>query len=240
MADDWVAAGERAWAKTEPSWGIWEVPDSEVRLLPEDMTGLDAIELGCGTGYVSAWMARRGARVTGIDLSERQLATARRLRDLHDLPVRFVHGDAEATGLPDASFDVAISEYGAAIWCDPYVWIPEAHRLLRPGGRLAFLGNHPLATVCASPDGDAIDRTLHRSWFDLHRTDWTDAAVDPGGIEFALPLSGWFALLARVGFAVVALYEPRPRPDQEGTRFTVDAEWARSWPSELAIVARKR
>ena len=50
-------------------------------------------------------------------------------------------GNAEATPFPDASFDFAISEYGAAIWCDPYKWIPEAARLLRPGGRLHFLGN---------------------------------------------------------------------------------------------------
>jgi SAM-dependent methyltransferase len=61
------------------SWGNWSVPETELHLLPEDMSGMDAIELGCGTGYVSAWMARRGARVTGIDVSAEQLATARRL-----------------------------------------------------------------------------------------------------------------------------------------------------------------
>ena len=42
---------------------------------------------------------------------------------------------------PTRSFDLAISEYGAAIWADPYKWIPEAARLLRPGGQLIFLGN---------------------------------------------------------------------------------------------------
>ena len=63
-APAWVAAGERWWAAREPSWGVWNVPESTVGLLPTDMTGLQAIELGCGTGYVSAWMARRGATVT--------------------------------------------------------------------------------------------------------------------------------------------------------------------------------
>ena len=48
-------------------------------MLPADMSGLAAIELGCGTGYVSGWMARRGASVVGIDNSRRQLDTARRL-----------------------------------------------------------------------------------------------------------------------------------------------------------------
>ena len=69
---------------SEPSWGIWGIPESEVHLLP-DVDGLDVIELGCGTAYVSAWLARRGARPVGIDLSENQLATARALQDEHDL-----------------------------------------------------------------------------------------------------------------------------------------------------------
>jgi len=54
------------------------VLDSYVLLL-EDLAGKDAIELGCGTAYVSAWLARRGARVVGIDNSAAQLATARHI-----------------------------------------------------------------------------------------------------------------------------------------------------------------
>jgi SAM-dependent methyltransferase len=65
----------------------------------------------------------------------------------------WVHGNAETVAQPDGSFDFAISEYSAAIWCEPAAWIGEAHRLLRPGGELVFLGNHPLAMVCAPVDG---------------------------------------------------------------------------------------
>ncbi len=61
-APKWVELGERAWAKTEPNWGIWGIPESELRVLP-DVDGKDVIELGCGTAYWSAWLARRGARV---------------------------------------------------------------------------------------------------------------------------------------------------------------------------------
>ena len=60
--------------------------------------------------------------------------------------------------LPDASFDFAISEYGASIWCDPYEWIPEAARLLRPGGRLVFLVNAPLIMLCGPDDEDDAGR----------------------------------------------------------------------------------
>ena len=65
-AADYVESAEEAWASDHPSWGIWGIPENSARLLPEDMSGLNAIELGCGTAYVSAWMHRRGAKVVAI------------------------------------------------------------------------------------------------------------------------------------------------------------------------------
>ena len=59
QADDYVRAAERHWAQTDPTWGIWEVPESELHLLPDRLEGIDVIELGCGTAYVSGWLARR-------------------------------------------------------------------------------------------------------------------------------------------------------------------------------------
>ena len=71
--------------------------------------------------------------------------------------------------LPDASFDLVVSEYGASIWADPYRWIPEAARLLRPGGELVFLRNSTLVILC-SPDEDvAAVETLQRPQFGMHR-----------------------------------------------------------------------
>src|SRR5918996_626649 len=165
-APNWVERGRTSWA-SEPRWGIWGVPESQLGLLPDDLTGLDAVEIGCGTGYVSAWLARRGARPVGIDLSWNQLASAATFQREFGLRFPLVHGDAERTPFRDASFDLAISEYGAAIWCDPYRWIPEAARLLRSGGELIFLGHATLLMLCV-PDllaeGAATDRLL-RSQF---------------------------------------------------------------------------
>lgn len=240
-AADWVAAGERAWARNTPTWGQWGIPDDEISMLPPDLAGSRAIELGCGTGYVSAWMARRGATVTAIDNSERQLETARRLADEHGVVIDFIHDNAEEVPREDGSFDFAISEYGASIWADPHAWLPEAHRLLRPGGRLTFLGNHWLTAVCSPRDGSLpITERLEQPLFGLFRQDWRDALDDPGGIEFTLSTGGWVRLFNETGFEILDYAEVQAPEDAHGTPFAVTAEWAKRWPSEYIWWVRKR
>ena len=133
-------AAHGAWSQDNIAWGVFAIPDSSVGVL-EDVAGLDVVELGCGTAYFSAWLAKRGARPVGVDPTVAQLATAREMQQAFGLHFPLVEAAAESVPLPDASFDLAISEYGASIWADPYRWIPEAARLLRPGGRLVFLRN---------------------------------------------------------------------------------------------------
>jgi hypothetical protein len=58
FAEEFVQPGRKAWANDEPAWGTWGVPEAEVGML-SDVEGLVAVELGCGTGYLSAWLARR-------------------------------------------------------------------------------------------------------------------------------------------------------------------------------------
>ena len=238
QAPDWVEMGERAWTE-EPTWGIWGIPESELSLLPDDMTGMRAVELGCGTAYVSAWMARRGASCVGVDNSERQLETARRLANEHRVELELMHGNAESVPYPDGSFDFAVSEYGAAIWADPYSWIPEAARLLRPGGELSFLGHHPLVMVAQKrEDSDEVTRRLLYPYFGLHRVDWQDG--DDRGTEFNLPISEWMRLFEKTGFDVLAFHEIRSPTQDEVNRFGVDAGWAHDYPSEQAWRLRKR
>lgn len=238
MAQEWVEAGERAWGMETPIWGCWGLPESELGLLPSDMSGMSAIELGCGTAYVSSWMIRRGAVAVGIDNSERQLATAKRLADEHEVSLTLHHGNAESLTYPDQYFDFAISEYGAAIWCDPKLWIPEAWRVLKPGGQLVFLGNHPLSMITTPEDGGENDDRLHRNYFDLHRLDWTEAEVDPGGVEFNLPLSGWLQLFRETGFEVLDYLELKPPPGSPD-RYGTPGEWAARWPAEQVWKLRR-
>ena len=231
-AENRIAAGERLWAAELPEWGNWGNPEASLELLPENMSGMDAIELGCGTAYVSGWTARRGARVTATDVSPAQLATARRLAGQHGVVIAFIEGDAEATGLPDATFDFAISEYGAAIWCPPEKWLREAWRVLRPGGRLVFLGNHPLSLLCSPTDGAPCDRTLHRPYAGMWGADWTGVEIDPSGVCFNLTISGWMDLFAAIGFTARRFQEVFAPEWATGTRGSVPAEWAKDYPVE--------
>lgn len=237
-AADFVEAGRRSWAAAEPSWGIWGIPESEVRLLPDDLDGRDAIELGCGTGYVSAWLARRGARPVGIDNSPKQLESARAFQSEFGLEFPLLLGNAEKLPFPDATFDLAISEYGACLWADPTRWVPEAARVLRPGGRLVFLTNSVIATLTVPFVTGVATETLQRPQFGLGRIQW---GIEPA-VEFHLSHGDWIDLLGRSGFVVERLAELRaPAGDGADAPHEIATRaWARSWPSEEVWIARRR
>jgi SAM-dependent methyltransferase len=225
-----------AWAKEEIDWGIFGIRESQLGVLG-DVGGLDVVELGCGTAYFSAWLAKRGARPVGVDPTPAQLETARRMQAETGVEFPLVEAAAEEVPLPDSSFDLALSEYGASIWADPYEWIPEAARLLRPGGRLVFLRNSTLVILCQPVDPPATDQ-LVRPQRGLHRIEWPDT----GGIEFHLGHGDWIDLLRANGFEVDRLLELFAPDDAESHGYYdfVTAEWARKWPAEEIWVARKR
>ena len=237
FAAEYVEPGRRNWSQTEPTWGIWGVPEADVGMLPDDASGMRTVELGCGTGYVSAWLARRGAIPIGLDNSPAQLATARTFQHEFGLEFPLLHADAERAPLAGGAFDLAISEYGASIWCDPYRWIAEAARLLRPGGRLVYLANSTLLMLC-TPDEDGVAATdrLLRPHFGMHRFEWPD----DDSVEFHLTHGDTIRLLSDCGLEVEELVEVRPA-EGSTTRYPyVTLEWARRWPSEEVWKARKR
>jgi SAM-dependent methyltransferase len=229
------AKAHDAWLEEEISWGTTHAREADIRVLPE-FDGKDVVELGCGTAYFGAWLARRGARVVGVDVTPAQLETARRMEAEFGLGLRFVEANAEETGLPDASFDLVISEYGASIWCDPAKWIPEAARLLRPGGHLVFLRNSTLAVLCATSDAGPVE-TLQRPQRGLYRIDWNA----PDEVEFQLGHGDWIEVLRGNGFEVERLVELFAADDAvDHEYYHSNAEWAKKWPSEEIWRARLR
>ena len=225
----------RAWRAEEITWGMFGHPEHEIGVLG-DVDGLDAVELGCGTAYFSALLARRGARPVGVDVTPAQLTTARRLQEVTGISFPLIEANAEDVPLPDASFDLALSEYGASTWCDPYKWIPEAHRLLRPGGRLVFMRSTPLSYLCAMEEPDSTSETLQRPQRGMHRFAWAD-----GGVEFALGHGDQLDVLRDSGFEVERIVELFATEEAETHEYYahVTAEWARKWPAEEIWAARK-
>ena len=232
------ARASKSWSEPEISWGIWSVPEAEVRALPE-LSGRDVIELGCGTAYFGAWLKRHGARrVVGVDITPAQLATARRLSEETGLGLELIEANAESVPLPEASFDLAVSEYGASIWCDPNLWIPEAARLLRPGGELVFLQNSALSMLCMPDTGKVGDRLL-RPQLAMYRFEFSD---DDPGVEFHLGHGDLVRLLRRTGFEIIDLVElfaPAGGTDHDYYDY-IPTEWAQQWPPEEIWRVRKQ
>jgi SAM-dependent methyltransferase len=232
---EYRAAGIRAWAQDEPTWGVWRIPERDLQAVPA-VSGRLVIELGCGTAYWSAWLMRRGARMVALDNSPKQLATAQMLQREHKLAFPLIHGDAEHVPLPDETFDVAFSEYGASLWCDPYVWLPEAARLLKPGGELVFMRSSIIQSLCMPDDDGVIQDTFQRDYFGLHRLEWSD----DGSVEFEIPLSAWLHVFGTSGFEIVRLTEVQPPADCRHTYKHHRLDWARRWPTEWIWHLRKR
>jgi SAM-dependent methyltransferase len=229
------AQAERAWEWQELTWGVFGVPEAEIGAPLGDVSGLDVVELGCGTAYFSAQLARRGARPVGVDPTPAQLESARRQMERTGIEFRLVEAPGERVPLPDASFDLAFSEFGASLWADPALWLPEAARLLRPGGRLVFLTNSFISYLCAIDEGGTSE-TLQRPQFDAYRMQW------PGepGIEYHLSHGEWIDRLRAAGFEIERLIELKAPPTAEAHDYYdyVTPEWASKWPHEEIWVAR--
>ncbi len=212
------------WQRDGVRWGLFGIPD---RWLPP-LRGHVVVELGCGTAFFSAALARAGARPVAIDLNEDQLATAARWADFP-----LIQADAGHVPLRDNCADLVVSEHGASVWCDPEMWLAEAARILKPGGWLYFLVNSPLSTLCVPDEGPAT-AALQRPHGELGRMQFD-------GIEYHPSHGAWIAALTGHGFEVLGLDEllaPAHAADHEFYEIA-DADWARRWPAEDLWVARR-
>jgi SAM-dependent methyltransferase len=215
------------------AWGAWRTPESELRVLPE-VADRDVLELGCGGGQWSIWLAGQGARVTGLDLSARQLDHARRAAAAAGAALALVQASAERAPFPAACFDLVLSDHGAMSWGDPDRTLPEVSRLLRPGGWLVFCVTSPLFDLCWDQAADGPGDRLRTDYFGLH------ARPEGGGAtSFNLPYGGWVRRFREHRLAVEALVEPTPAPGAVTSFWPRATEWARRWPAELIWKVRR-
>jgi SAM-dependent methyltransferase len=213
---------------------MWQLRESELGILGE-VAGKDVLELGCGAAQWSILLAGLGARPVGMDNSARQLDHARQALAAAGLDFPLIHAAAESIPLPDESFDIVFADHGANRFADPYQWVPEAGRLLRPGGLLAFSGSTPFEVMCWNEPADHMDAELHLDYFGLHRVEDVD-----GPVQFELPYGEWIRLFRANGFEIEDLREIQPPQGAESTyRTAEETEWARSWPMEQIWIVRK-
>lgn len=230
-----IADARKAWATSDLEWGLWKTPESSLHLLEPVAPGSDIVELGSGAASVSAGLARQGMYPVAVDFCQAQLDTGEQLQREHALSFPLVLANAEAVPYDHSSFDVVISEYGASVWCDPRRWLPEAHRLLRPGGFLMFFTNSAMLMACTSLETGRAGRELVRDYFGSYRVEFNDGQ----SVEFHPTHGGWVRLLRASGFAIENLIEVRPHPRSKPRYEFVPTDWARRWPSEEIWVARK-
>ena len=229
------AAAEDLWLRPGPVWGLFATPERDLGVLgPVD--GLDVVELACGTAYFSAWLARAGAATVAVDISHEQLMTARRMQTKIGPVFPLIQGDGERVPLAGGRYDLVVSEHGAAAWCDPERWLPEAARLLRPGGRLVFMTNSHLSALCVPAEEGVAGERLLRGQREAYRVRWPG-----GGVEFHPSHGDWVRLLREAGFVVLAMHEIYAPPESSDHSFyqIVSKDWATRWPAEEVWVAER-
>ena len=216
------------------AWGLWRIPEEELRVLGS-VRGKRVLELGCGAAQWSIALAGRRARPVGMDNSMKQLLHAR--SDSASVRARLPLVQAAAERLPfrDGVFDVVFCDYGAMSFADPALTVPEAARVLRPGGRLAFSTTTPFLLACWPDEAAEVTRELHYPYFGMRRAEWSaDDTVD-----FQLPYGEWIRLFRNSGLSIEDLLEIQPPPGARTTFPGRPLRWARKWPAEMIWKVRK-
>ena len=215
------------------AWGVTQMPESELHVLG-DVAGKDILEFGCGAAQWSIALAQLGARPVGLDLSERQLEHARRLMAEAGVSFPLIHASAETVPLPDASFDIVFCDHGAMTFGDPYRTVPEAARLLRPGGLFAFNHGSTIETLCWPVGAERPGDRMVIDYFGMHAMQDGDETI------FNLPYGEWIRLFREYGLTVEDLIEPRPAVDATSSYRDAEAlAWSRRWPGESIWRLRK-
>jgi ubiquinone/menaquinone biosynthesis C-methylase UbiE len=215
------------------AWGVWRISEAEINVLG-DLNGLNVLEFGCGGAQWAAALAQRGVSVIGMDLSSGQLAHARRLVAQTGVNLPLVQASAENVAFRDGAFDVIFCDHGAMSFADPYRTVPEAARLLRPGGLLAFCMSSPFLDICYDPTSDVAAQRLYLPYFGLHRLE------DAFHVTFQLSYGDWIRLFRHHGLMVEDLIELRPKADATTTyAWYAPREWARRWPAEQIWKVRR-
>ena len=240
-------------------YGPWAPDESELRLLG-DVRGKRILEIGCGGGQCSIAFARQGAIAVGIDLSDEQLAFARRLAEqvaqsslaggATIVPPTFLQGDAsDLSRFADRSFDVVFSAY--ALHYVPHIeaCLAEVSRVLRRadtgagafGGQFVFSLDHPFRDCFWDDDSGEESLQPLRSYFTRGALDWQFGSSGEWMRSYHRTIGDWVALLRDANLQVERILEPEPvlsPEEQTSWSESYDLETAKLIPQTIIFVAR--
>jgi SAM-dependent methyltransferase/ADP-ribose pyrophosphatase YjhB (NUDIX family) len=183
--------------------------ESDLQLLG-NVSGLDAIVLGCGGGQDCIVLAKQGASVVGIDLSDRQIEYAKRLAEREGVLVTLLQGNAEdLKQIEDETRDLAISAHAMNYVERPARAFAEAYRVLRPGSALIISVDHPLRACLEGDPPFAVQKSYWESQEDW-RWEFSEANVAGNFRSWHRTVSDWHSLITGAGFSVQQVLEPRP------------------------------
>ena len=220
--------------------------ERELRLLPELRAGMTALELGCGEGQNSIWLARQGLRCRAVDISEGQLAFARKDAAEAGVEIDFVHASIEDFTAEPESYDLVTSSHAFEFVAKPFELVRRVAGWLKPGGTFVLSTVHPVYNgdwvEAEEEDGSSTWGRLLVNYFrpidDLRdQPDGTGEAI----ASRAYPVSAWFNAFREAGLRVERLEEP---PASKTPAYNSD-DWQDSFdecsaiPTTLILVGKK-
>jgi 2-polyprenyl-3-methyl-5-hydroxy-6-metoxy-1,4-benzoquinol methylase len=178
-----------------------------------EVDGLVISDIACGQGWIARSLARRGAQVTGMDLSERLIMLARRYEEQEPLGITYIQGNAErGETLSEAGFDGAVCILALMNIPDLAAVLSTLHRILKPGGWLVAAISHPCFqtpnSAWLSTDRGTVVRTVEGY---VEERFWTSR--NPGGVRGRVGshhrmLSTYLNGLIAAGFLLDEMREP--------------------------------
>ena len=234
-------------------WGPQIPGESSLRVLPPLGPGASALELGCGGGQNSVWLARKGVRCEALDVSEEQLGHARALAAREGVRVDFRRASLEefaAAPPPPGLFDLVHSSHALEFVDDPGPVVRAMAAAAKPGGTVAVSAVHPLfnGEWIEGEWEDETGRDAGAAGAGLFLRDYfsppDDVRDDAFGhaVSRAWPVSAWFGWFRDAGLEVTHLLEPPATPDAP---YTSD-DWANHGgeldriPSTLIVAGVRR
>ncbi len=186
-----------------------------------NVSGLAVIDVGCGAGYFSREMSRRGAQVTALDLSPQMIRIAKTLSGNENISYRVLDAANIGESFPPESFDLATACVTLQDTYDPSALIAAVHRVLKPGARFVFCNTHPCTDTpyrrwvmdeagrkTALEIAGYFDRgPIEFEWkSSRYKYDWTTTGIHA-------PLSDWISWIVDAGFKIERMEEPVPTPE---------------------------